>query len=225
VTEAAGIRIAIDGPASSGKGTVARMVAQALDYAYIDSGAMYRTVALLASEAEIDLTDADALEELACSLAFDFQWDGADLHIIVNGRDVSSAIRLEHIGRGASDVAILPQVRSALLGRQRALAAAGSVVMDGRDIGTVVLPEAELKVFLDASVEERATRRYRELQQRSAAIEYDRLIEEIRSRDEQDRGRETAPLKQANDAVYMDTTQLSPAQAASQIVEIARRRA
>ena len=222
--EAPPICIAIDGPASSGKGTVARMVAQVLNYAYIDSGAMYRAVALLATEAGLELDDGAALESLADGLRFDFQWDGNELRILVNDRDVSSAIRLEHVGRGASDVAVLPRVRAALLGRQRALAAGGGVVMDGRDIGTVVLPEAELKVFLDASVEERATRRFRELQQRAATIEYERLIEEIRLRDAQDRDRATAPLRQAEDAIYLDTTQLSPAQAADRIVEIARRR-
>jgi cytidylate kinase len=218
------ICIAIDGPASSGKGTVARMVAQSLDYAYIDSGAMYRTVALLAAESGIDSKDAIALERVATDLDFEFRWDGAELRILANGRVVSSDIRLEHVGRGASDVAVLPQVRSALLGRQRALASLGGVVMDGRDIGTVVLPDAELKVFLDASVEERATRRYRELQQRSAPVEYERLVDDILSRDAQDRGRATAPLKQADDAIYLDTTQLSPAQAAERIIEIARGR-
>jgi len=224
VPEPTRIVIAIDGPASSGKGTVARMVAQNLDYAYIDSGAMYRTVALLASEAGIGFKDATRLEALAAGLSFDFQWSGGSLRILVDGRDVSSEIRLEHVGQGASDVAVLPEVRTALLGRQRALAQAGGVVMDGRDIGTVVLPKAELKVYLDASVEERATRRFRELQQRGADVEYGRLIEEIRSRDAQDMGRKTAPLKQADDAFYLDTTQLSPTQAAEKIIEIASRR-
>jgi cytidylate kinase len=200
------------------------MVAQSLDYAYIDSGAMYRTVALLAAEAGIDSKDVGALERVAAEVEFEFRWDGAELRVLANGRDVSSDIRLEHVGRGASDVAVLPQVRSALLGRQRALASQGGVVMDGRDIGTVVLPDAELKVFLDASVEERATRRYRELQQRSAPVDYQKLVDEIESRDAQDRGRATAPLKQADDAIYLDTTQLSPAQAAEKIIEIARGR-
>jgi cytidylate kinase len=219
------ICIAIDGPASSGKGTVARMVAQALDYAYIDSGAMYRTVALLAGEAGIDTKDEPALETVATGVEFDFIWSSGDLIIVANGRDITSEIRHESIGRGASDVAVLPKVRAALLDRQRALAERGGVVMDGRDIGTVVLPDAELKIFLDASVEERATRRYRELQQREVPIEYRRLVEEIRSRDAQDMGRPTAPLKQADDAIYLDTTQLSPAQAAEEIIQIARRRA
>ena len=219
------IRIAIDGPASSGKGTVARMVAQALDFAYIDSGAMYRTVALVASETGVTLTDGDALEALIDTLSFDFRWNGESLQVVVNGRNVSDAIRLEHVGRGASDVAVLPQVRRSLLGRQRALAAGGGVVMDGRDIGTVVLPDAELKIFLDASVEERATRRHRELQQRQKPVAYAQLVTEIQSRDEQDRNRATAPLKQADDAVYLDTTHLSPTHAAERIVEIARRRA
>jgi cytidylate kinase len=219
------IRIAIDGPASSGKGTVARMVAQALDYAYIDSGAMYRSVALMASESGISFDDEGGLKTLTDGLDFDFRWDGDALLVFVNGRDVSEDIRLEHVGRGASDVAVLPQVRQSLLGRQRAMAAAGGVVMDGRDIGTVVLPDAQLKVFLDASVEERATRRHRELQQRKNPVPYAQLVGEIRSRDEQDRNRATAPLKQADDALYLDTTHLSPAQAAVQIIEIARQRA
>lgn len=220
------ITIAIDGPASSGKGTIARRVAQRLGYAYVDTGAMYRAVALKAMESGIPWTEADRVAKLAARLSFGFTWEGGDLQIAVDGENVSRAIRQEHIGRGASDVAVHPPVREALLERQRSLGARGGVVMDGRDIGTVVLPEAQLKVFLDASLEERARRRHGELVARlgPAAPTLHEVETELRSRDAQDRGRETAPLRQADDAVYVDSTHLSPTEVCAQLVELAERR-
>ncbi|HMV67426.1 MAG TPA: (d)CMP kinase, partial [Myxococcota bacterium] len=158
-----GITIAVDGPASSGKGTVARAVARALGYAYVDTGAMYRSVALVASRRGVGWDDEPALADLAAGLSFRFGWDGARLRVEVDGEDVTAAIRADTFGTGASRVSRLPRVRAALLDLQRALGAAGGVVMDGRDIGTVVLPAADLKVYLDADVHERARRRHAEI--------------------------------------------------------------
>ncbi len=212
------IRIAIDGPASSGKGTVARTVAQALGFAYVDTGAMYRSVAYLAKEQGIALDDSDALASLTDSLVFAFEWVDDQLAIIVDGRDLTASIRQEQVGRGASNVAVLPAVRTALLGRQQALAVAGGVVMEGRDIATVVLPDAELKVYLDATVEERARRRCLELEGRGTPVPYDQLFEELKARDAQDRGREVAPLIRHPDALYIDCTTLTPDEVTNRIL-------
>lgn len=219
---AARINIAIDGPASSGKGTVARMVAAALGYAYIDTGAMYRAVALVSSERGVALSDGDRVAEVANSLDFRFSWDGGRLLLAVDGRDLTDLIRAEAVGRGASDVAVHAPVRAALLERQRRLAADGGVVMDGRDIGTVVLPDAELKVFLDASSEERARRRTQDLIERQAPADYDTILREIRARDLQDSTRAAAPLRAALDARIVDSTHLSAVEVAAEVVAMAR---
>jgi CMP/dCMP kinase len=223
------IRIAIDGPASSGKGTVARMVAKALGYTYIDTGSMYRAVALAAQRKGLSCYDEAGVGTLARSLAIDFAWDGETLRtrLAVGGgpkEDVTDALRSEEVGRGASDVASLPAVRTALLDQQRALGVRGGVVMDGRDIGTVVLPDAELKLFLDATAEERARRRTLELHARGDLRPFERVLEEIEARDAQDAGRTVAPLKQADDAVYLDTTGLTPERVRDRIVELAAAR-
>ncbi len=219
---AARINIAIDGPASSGKGTVARLVAASLGYAYIDTGAMYRTVALVATERGVALSDAERLAEVAESLDFRFHWDGDQLRLVVQGRDVTELIRAEAVGRGASDVAVHPAVRAALLGRQRALASEGGVVMDGRDIGTVVLPDADLKVFLDASPEERARRRALDLIQRNAPADYETILREIRARDLQDSSRAAAPLCASPDARIVDSTHHSAREVADEVEAMAR---
>ncbi len=220
------ITIAIDGPASSGKGTVARSVAQALDYAYVDTGAMYRAVALKALERGVPTDSPDAVADVAGALDFAFSWQNGALQVSVDGTDVSRAIRAEHIGQAASDVAVFPAVRAALLALQRELGARGGVVMDGRDIGTVVLPEAELKVFLDAGVDERARRRHAELVARMgpSAPPFTAVRDELRKRDAQDRGRAAAPLRQADDAIYLDSTQLSPDEVCEQVVALAEQR-
>jgi cytidylate kinase len=214
------ICIAIDGPASSGKGTVARTVAKALGFAYIDTGAMYRSVALLAEEGGVAWTDEGGLADLIEQLRFDFQWNGDELRIVVNGRDISERIRMQWIGQGASDVATFAGVRAGLVERQRALAEGGGIVMDGRDIGTVVLPQARLKIYLDASVAERAKRRFIELQQRGQNVSLSQVESEVLARDNQDKNRAVSPLRQAHDAVYIDSTSLSPEQAAQKIVEL-----
>ena len=214
------ITIAIDGPASSGKGTVARTVARRLNYAYIDTGAMYRSVALAAQRRVLDLAHADELGQLTTTLEFQFRWSDSGLRVIVNGEDWSDAIRTETVGKGASDVAVHAPVRAALLERQRALAREGGIVMDGRDIGSVVLPDADLKIFLDASVDERARRRHAELVARGLDVSLDTIRNEVSERDHQDRTRAEAPLIQTEDAVYLDTTAMSAEASAEQIVQM-----
>ena len=215
------ITIAIDGPASSGKGTVARTVAKRLDYAYIDTGAMYRSVALAAQRRGLDLAHAEELGELTATLEFQFRWADGGLRVIVNGEDWSDAIRTETVGKGASDVAVHAPVRAALLERQRALAREGGIVMDGRDIGSVVLPDADLKIYLDASVDERARRRHAELVARGLDVNLDTIRHEVSERDHQDRTRTEAPLIQTEDAVYLDTTAMSAEASAEKIVQMA----
>lgn len=218
---AEGIQIAIDGPASSGKGTVARVVAEALDYAYVDTGAMYRAVAFLCEERGVSWADEQAIAVLLQGWEFSFDWVEGTLDIQVNGRSVSGLIRSERIGAGASAVAVLPAVRSGLLERQRELAGQGRVVMDGRDIGSVVLPKADLKIFLDANVEERASRRFMEMSRKGIDVTLDAVREDLIARDAQDRNRIEAPLIQADDAIYLDTSGLTADAAAAEILKLA----
>lgn len=203
------LSIAIDGPASSGKGTVARGVARALDLAYVDTGAMYRSVGLRALRAGMSTSDGEACGALAASLQFRFSWDGALLRVEVDGEDLTTLIRNEAVGRAASDVAVLAPVRAALLDLQRGLARDGAV-MDGRDIGTVVLPDADIKVYLDAAPEIRAQRRRDELAARGDVRTLQSVLADILARDEQDSGRAHAPLMMAADAVRIDSTERSP---------------
>lgn len=219
-----GICIAIDGPASSGKGTVARRVARSLDYAYVDTGAMYRSVGLRALEQRVALDDGPALGALAAGLRFGFTWTLDGLRVTLDGVDVSAAIRAEVVGQAASTVATRPEVRAALLGLQRQLGSGGGVVMDGRDIGTVILPDAELKVFLDASVDERARRRHAELIERGADVSFEAVRDELQARDEQDSGRAVAPLRAADDAVVIDSTRLPPDSVVQAVLDLARAR-
>ena len=215
------ITIAIDGPASSGKGTVARIVARNLGYAYIDSGSMYRAVALCARTNGVSWDNESKLAEMTKALDFSFDWTGSVLRLRVNGDDITEQLRNEDIGNGASRVAVYPMVRSVLLEQQRTMAAHGGVVMDGRDIGSVVLPDAELKIYLDASVAERARRRTNELQTRGVVVDFVTVEREIVARDEQDKNRSTAPLIQVEDAVYVDTTSRTAENAADEIVQMA----
>jgi len=211
------LSIAIDGPASSGKGTVARKVAHALDLAYVDTGAMYRSVGLRALRAGLSTSDGPAVGALAAALVFRFTWNGALLRVEVDGEDLTTAIRTEEAGRAASDVAVLAPVRAALLDLQRAQAAAGAV-MDGRDIGTVVLPNADLKVYLDASAEVRAQRRRDELASRGDHRTVESVLADILARDAQDSGRTHAPLRAAHDAVRIDSTHRAPDDVVAEIL-------
>lgn len=214
------ITIAVDGPGSSGKGTVARGIARQLGYQYVDTGAMYRVVALRAEREGIAWDDEPRVASLARGLKFAFPWDGDVLKVIADGEDLSGVIRTREIGRGASDVSALPDVRTALLGLQRDLCRAGAVVMDGRDIGTVVAPDAELKIYLDADLKERARRRHEELLRGGQMFTYEETLGHLRDRDAQDMGRAVAPLKQAEDAVFIDSTNLTAQQVTDRVLAL-----
>lgn len=214
--------IAIDGPAGSGKGTAARNLARSLGYAWVDTGAIYRCLAWRAREVGVGWSEEDGLARLARALPVAFLWDGGSLRVHLDGRDVSDAIRTADIGRGASEVSQHPAVRDALLALQRDLAAKGEVVMDGRDIGTVVLPEADLKIYLDASLDERAARRWRERVEDGESVGLEEIRAAIQERDRRDQQRVAAPLRPAEDAVRVDTTDLSPEQVLQTLLDLAR---
>jgi len=218
------LAIAVDGPCASGKGTVARGVARELGYQYVDTGAMYRAVAQVARQRGVAWDDEAALGPLAAGLRFAFTWDGDLLRVVVDGVDLTEAIRTDEIGRGASDVSKLPAVRGALLDLQRGLGLAGGVVMDGRDIGTVVLPDAGLKIYLDADVDERAQRRYAEMVRRGIDTTLPETREALVARDRQDMERAHAPLRQADDAVRVDTTGMDIPAAIDAVLGLARAR-
>ena len=204
-----GYQIAVDGPAGAGKSTIARGLAKELKFIYIDTGAMYRAVALYFSENHIDLSDADSVASACQTIRIDITYEEGRQRLWLQGKDVSGEIRTEEISRLASSVAKNPDVRKKLGQLQRELAEKSDVVMDGRDIGTVVLPNADLKIFLTASVKTRADRRYKELTERGESCNIEEIEKNIRERDEQDMHREIAPLVQAEDAVYLDSSQLT----------------
>ncbi|WP_287028565.1 (d)CMP kinase [Pseudomonas sp. UBA6310] len=218
--------IAIDGPGGSGKGTIAGLLARQLGWNLLDSGALYRLLAFAARNHGVDLTNEEALKVLAAHLDVQFvaAAPGQEQHIILEGEEVTQAIRNEQIGSGASQVAALPAVRDALLQRQRAFQENPGLVADGRDMGTVVFPDAPLKIFLTASVEERARRRYMQLKARGDDVSLASLLDEIRERDERDTQRAVAPLKPAHDALMLDSTVLSIEQVLEKILgEVANR--
>lgn len=217
--------IAIDGPSGAGKSTLARALAKALGYLYVDTGAIYRTVGLQACRTGVDPEDRDGVVALlpGLDIRLGYGEDGVQ-RMFLNGEDVSQAIRQHEISRYASGVSALPEVRAFLLDRQRQLAAEQDVVMDGRDIGTVVLPQADVKIFLTAAPEARARRRWLELQQRGDETDYETVLRDVIDRDEKDTNRATAPLRQAEDAVLADTTQLDLEQSLDLLISIAKER-
>ncbi|WP_375739535.1 (d)CMP kinase [Pseudomonas boanensis] len=212
--------IAIDGPSGSGKGTVAGLLAKRLGWHLLDSGALYRLLAFAARNHGVDLTNEESLKVLAAHLDVQFSAKvGGGQRIVLEGEDVTDIIRSEQVGAGASQVAALPAVREALLQRQRAFLEAPGLVADGRDMGTVVFPEAQLKIFLTASAEERARRRYLQLKGKGMEADQASLLEEIQERDERDSQRSVAPLKPAPDAVILDSTHLSIDEVQDKILE------
>ena len=211
------INIAIDGPAGAGKSTIAKMVSKKLGYIYVDTGALYRTIALFITENNVPDEEIEtALEKADVSLRF---IDGAQ-RVFLGDRDVSDLIRTPEISMAASRTSAIPAVRKYLFGTQQKIAAENNVIMDGRDIGTVVLPDADVKIFLTASAEERANRRFKELSEKPNCPCYEEILSDIIERDHQDMTREVSPLKQAEDAVLVDTTELDLEQSAEAIVKI-----
>ncbi len=206
--------IAIDGPSASGKGTVAQRVAERLRFHYLDSGALYRLVAYTAIQSEVDLTDETELSGIARDL--DVVFTGAK--ILLKGEDVADAIRAEVCSNGASKVAAYPQVRASLLDRQRAFRQMPGLVADGRDMGSVVFPDAALKIFLTADAETRAQRRYKQLMEKGIDANISTLLQDIRDRDARDINRSVAPLQQGADAILLDTTSLNIAQAVDEVM-------
>jgi cytidylate kinase len=212
--------IAIDGPSASGKGTVAQRVAAELGFHFLDSGALYRLTALAALRAGVALDDENAVAAVAAALPAEFVGE----RILLEGSEVTEAIRAEDIGVGASRVAALPAVRAALLARQRAYRRLAGLVADGRDMGSVVFPEAVAKVFLTASAEARAERRYKQLIEKGMAANIHTLLQDLRERDARDAARSVAPLKQCADAELVDTTTMGIDEAVAAVLDIVRRR-
>ena len=214
------IQVAIDGPASAGKSTVAKIVAKKLHFIYCDTGAMYRSVTFAALKNHVKLDDDQALKELLKTIEIRFVPDEPEQRVFVNDEEVTQAIRTPEITNNVSLVSAQPSVRAELTKRQQEIAEAGGIVMDGRDIGTTVLPNAEVKIFLVASVHERAVRRFKENQTKGIDTPLDILEKEIEERDYKDSHREISPLTQAKDAVLVDTTSLTIDQVVDQILEI-----
>lgn len=202
------ISVAIDGPAGAGKSTLARRLAADFGYIYVDTGAMFRTIGLYALRAGKDPKDNEAVDALLPNITLEFAFIEGEQHIYLNGEDVSTAIRTEEVGMAASAVGANPAVRAFLLEMQRDMAKMQNILMDGRDIGTVVLPNATVKIFLTASAEARAQRRAKELAEKGQPADFATVLADIRQRDYQDSHRAVAPLKQADDAILVDTSSI-----------------
>jgi cytidylate kinase len=216
--------IAIDGPVGSGKSTLARRVAQLLDYIYVDTGAMYRALALKALRGGISFSDEEGLATLARDTRIDLRAQNATQQVILDEEDVTAAIRSPDVSQSASRIAVVAGVRHVLVTEQRRAGHQGGVVMEGRDIGSVVFPDAELKIFLVASPEVRAERRWLEHRQKGDSIDLDRTLEEIHERDRRDSERASSPLIRASDAVVLDSTAMEPEEVARLVVMLARER-
>ena len=215
-----GFQIAIDGPAGAGKSTVAKLAASALGFVYVDTGAMYRAAALYMDERNIDMEDDQAMEEAVRSAHIALEPDKDGQRVMLEGEDVTEKIRTEKAGMLASRVSACGGVRRSLVKMQQAIAAGQDVVMDGRDIGTVVLPDAPLKIYLTASVEARAERRLKELREKGLEPDPAKIREDIEQRDRQDMNRKESPLRQAEDAVYLDTSDMSIGEAVGRVLEL-----
>ncbi|MBS0557252.1 MAG: (d)CMP kinase [Proteobacteria bacterium] len=216
--------LTIDGPSGSGKGTISRMVADALGWHMLDSGALYRAVGFAAGMEGLDLSDAEAVTRCAehTKISFRVPREGGETRVIVNGMDATDEIRTETCGAVASAIAAIPSVRAALFEKQRSFRKAPGLVADGRDMGTVIFPDAGHKVFLTASAEERAKRRYKQLKEKGLGVTLAALLREIQARDVRDAGREVAPLKPAVDATVIDSTGMSIEAVVAAVLQLAR---
>ena len=218
------VSVAIDGPAGAGKSTLARRLAADFGYIYVDTGAMFRTIGLYALRAGKEPKDNEAVDALLPNITLEFAFIEGEQHIYLNGEDVSTAIRTEEVGMAASAVGANPAVRAFLLEMQRDMAKTQNILMDGRDIGTVVLPQAQLKVFLTASPQERARRRVAQLAEAGQQADYEAILRDIQQRDYQDSHRETAPLRPAEDAVLLDNSDFTFQQSVERLVGLVRER-
>lgn len=204
------ISVAIDGPSGAGKSTVSRSVASKFNFIYVDTGALYRTIGLAAHRKGLDTKDKPSIIGILPELNIELKYnEQGEQRMYLNGEDVSADIRLPEISMCASNVSAMPEVREYLMDMQRQMAKRYDVIMDGRDIGTVILPDADVKIFLTASAEERANRRYKELVAKGINTSIEEVLEDMKKRDAQDSGRKTAPLKPAEDAVLLDTSDMS----------------
>lgn len=215
--------IAIDGPAGAGKSTIAKMAAKKLDFIYVDTGAMYRAMALYFLRREIDAKDEKKIAEACEHINVTIAYQEGEQQVLLNGENVNAFIRTEEVSMMTSNTSKYPAVREKLLYLQRELAAANNVIMDGRDIGTCVLPDAELKIYLTASASERAKRRYLEQKERGVESDLAQIERDIIARDEQDMYREIAPLKQAEDAIYLDTSDMTIEEVVTKIVSLVQK--
>jgi cytidylate kinase len=214
--------IAIDGPAGAGKSTIAKKVAKELGFIYVDTGAMYRAIAYYMVTNQVDIEDEDALTKACDSISIQIQYENDAQQVYLNGENVTPYLRTEETGNMASKSSAKPQVRAALLDLQRDMARQYNVVMDGRDIGTNVLTEAEVKIYLTASSKERASRRYKELVEKGEKADFNQIEADIIERDERDMNRAIAPLKQAEDAVYVDSSDMGIEEVVNTILSVAR---
>ncbi len=214
--------ITVDGPSGSGKGTICRLLAQELGYHLLDSGALYRLTALAAMHHQVDVGNEAALEVLAGHLDVQFDVQDDEIKIVLEGEDVTRNIRTEEVGMNASKVAAYPKVRAALLDRQRAFRQSPGLVADGRDMGTTVFPDAAVKIFLTASAEERADRRYKQLINKGESVSLAALLDDIRARDEQDSSRSASPLVPAANAVLLDCTTMSIEEVLAAVLAVVR---
>ncbi len=214
------INVAIDGPAGAGKSTVSRAAAKAVGYIYVDTGALYRAVGVNALRKGIDTKDKPAVAASLADISVDLVFENGEQKVLLNGENVSAEIRTPPASMAASDVSAVPEVRAFLFDLQRDIAKRNNCIMDGRDIGTVVLPDAKVKIFLTASPEERATRRYKELIEKGTDVKYEDVLSELIERDYNDSHREIAPLKPAEDGVILDTTGLSLEESVNEIIRI-----
>ena len=213
------INVAIDGPAGAGKSTVARAAAQKLGYIYVDTGALYRAVGVYCLRKNIVTTDAEGVGAILNDITVELKFIDGVQHVFLNGDDVSTEIRLPEASMAASNVSAIPSVRAFLFDLQRDIAAKNNCIMDGRDIGTVVLPNAQVKIFLTADDTERAMRRYKELQEKGSTVTYHEVLDDLRVRDYNDSHREIAPLKPAEDSVIVNTTDMTLEESINKIVE------